>query len=91
MSNVNHPSHYNEPGKKECIVEMQEMYGRFFILGFDLGNAYKYLYRAGLKDGNPVEQDIEKARWYEGHFIKTFESYNWFQRLFYRLAIKVLR
>jgi len=26
MENVNHPSHYNQPGKKECIVEMYEKF-----------------------------------------------------------------
>lgn len=65
MSNwevVNHPSHYNLPGKKECIVEMEEKYGTGPTIIFCLMNAYKYLYRAGNK--GDAEEDLEKARWY---------------------------
>lgn len=53
---VNHPSHYNEhPSKVECI-DIVEWYN------FNIGNAVKYLWRAGLK-GNQVE-DLRKAAWY---------------------------
>ena len=65
MSNVDHPSHYNIPGKRECIESMKEDYGPFVTACFCLGNSYKYLYRAGNKDGNPEEQDIDKAKWYK--------------------------
>lgn len=61
---VNHPSHYNTPGRKECIVEMEEQYGLVNTAIFCLMNAYKYLYRAGEKADNSQEQDINKARWY---------------------------
>ena len=61
---VNHPSHYNTPGRKECIVEMEEQYGLGNTAIFCLMNAYKYLYRAGEKADNSQEQDINKARWY---------------------------
>ena len=27
VEHVNHPSHYCQPGKKECIVEMEENFG----------------------------------------------------------------
>lgn len=64
MSAVNHPSHYNLPGKKECIEQMKEDYGETITAIFCLTNAYKYLYRAGEKEGNSASQDIEKARWY---------------------------
>lgn len=53
---VNSPSHYTK-GKIETI-DFIEATG----LGFHLGNAVKYLSRAGLK-GNLVE-DLKKARWY---------------------------
>jgi uncharacterized coiled-coil protein SlyX len=33
-------------------------------------NAYKYCYRAGLKDGNDGERDIDKAKWYLEHYDK---------------------
>lgn len=61
---VNHPSHYNIDGRKECIVEIEEKFGFLALLYFCCGNAYKYLYRAGMKDDNSREQDIEKAKWY---------------------------
>jgi hypothetical protein len=33
-------------------------------LGFHLGNAVKYIARAGKKDPNRLREDLEKARWY---------------------------
>ncbi|MGD0999471.1 MAG: DUF3310 domain-containing protein [Candidatus Brocadiia bacterium] len=53
---VNHPAHYtSHPSGVECIQITEHM-------NFCIGNAMKYLWRAGLK-GNAVE-DLEKARWY---------------------------
>ena len=53
---VNHPTHYNR-GKYEAIdiIESLEM-------NFNLGNAFKYLFRAGHKDD--IVQELKKARWY---------------------------
>lgn len=51
---VNHPSHYSKAGRKECIVEMEELYGAEVTVVFCLTNSYKYLYRAGDKFGNPA-------------------------------------
>ena len=54
--NVNHPKHYNShPSGVECI-EITEHFN------FNIGNAVKYCWRAGLK-GEQVE-DLRKARWY---------------------------
>ena len=55
---VNHPPHYTT-GKFEVIdfIEDKE-------LGFHLGNAVKYIVRAGKKDVNAEIQDLEKASWY---------------------------
>mgnify|MGYP001582241425 CR=1 FL=1 len=54
---VNHPKHYKEhPSGVECI-EITEHFN------FCLGNAIKYIWRAGLKD-DKVMQDLRKARWY---------------------------
>ena len=61
---VSHPSHYNQVGRKECIVEMEEFYGAEFTAIFCLMSAYKYLYRKGNKDDNSIEQDTKKAEWY---------------------------
>lgn len=56
-NNVDHPKHYNaHPSGVECI-EIVEWFG------FNLGNAIKYIWRAGLKSNNTVE-DLEKALWY---------------------------
>lgn len=55
---VNHPSHYtSHPSGVECIEVTRHM-------TFNIGNAVKYLWRNGLKDGNPSVQDLKKAVWY---------------------------
>ena len=74
MSQVEHPSHYNIPGRKECIVEMQDRFGSYITIIFDLTNAYKYLYRAGLKENNSIEQEIAKARWYYNHAMSLYKA-----------------
>jgi hypothetical protein len=66
MDAVNHPPHYNQhPSGVECI-QVAEHYG------FCVGNAIKYLWRAGLK-GDAVE-DLEKARWYIDREIRRRQS-----------------
>ncbi|GGO26760.1 hypothetical protein GCM10010991_07730 [Gemmobacter aquaticus] len=53
---VNHPPHYTgHPSGVECIQITEHM-------GFCLGNAVKYIWRADLK-ADAVE-DLRKARWY---------------------------
>ena len=53
---VNHPPHYTEhPSGVECIQITEHM-------GFCLGNAIKYIWRADLK-GDAIEE-LKKARWY---------------------------
>ena len=55
---VNHPAHYtSDPSGVECIEITRHR-------NFNVGNAIKYLWRAGLKDADTVVQDLEKARWY---------------------------
>lgn len=58
MDKVNHPSHYNA-GKIECIEFIEDQ-----RLGFHLGNAVKYIVRAGKKDPEKTVEDLEKAIWY---------------------------
>lgn len=54
---VNHPPHYNlHPSGVECI-DIAEEYN------FNLGNVIKYVWRAGLKSGDPIT-DLKKARFY---------------------------
>jgi hypothetical protein len=53
---VNHPPHYTaHPSGVECIEITEHM-------GFNVGNAVKYLWRADEK-GNALE-DLRKAAWY---------------------------
>lgn len=60
---VNHPSHYNVPGKKECIDEIIDLLGPAGAIFFCLGNVQKYLYRKDEK-GKP-DEDVKKAKWYK--------------------------
>lgn len=55
---VNHPSHYTD-GKIEVIDFIEDK-----KLGFHLGNAVKYIARAGKKDPNKEIEDLKKAIWY---------------------------
>jgi hypothetical protein len=73
--NVEHPTHYNQPGRKECIVEMEEKYGAEATAIFCLTNSYKYLYRAVEKLDNPIKQDIDKAKWYFEYVNKLIGKY----------------
>jgi len=53
---VNHPDHYNNhPSGVEAIDVCEH-------LSFNLGNAFKYLYRAQYKFN--VVEDLKKAIWY---------------------------
>lgn len=55
---VNHPSHYtSHPSGVECIQITEHM-------NFNLGNAIKYVWRAGLKNEATTVQDLEKAVFY---------------------------
>jgi hypothetical protein len=63
---VNHPSHYvSHPSKVECIQITEHM-------GFCLGNAIKYIWRADLK-ADAIE-DLKKARWYLDREIAKREA-----------------
>lgn len=62
---VNHPKHYNaHPSGIEAIVICEHM-------NFCIGNAMKYLWRAGNK-GDALE-DLKKARWYLDREIQRLE------------------
>lgn len=53
------PKHYAQHGGMSSI-NIIDHYG----LGFHLGNAVKYLLRAGTKPGESEVDDLRKARWY---------------------------
>jgi len=52
------PKHYaSHPSGIECIEIVQHH-------NFNIGNAIKYLWRLGMKDGNDEIQELEKAKRY---------------------------
>jgi len=65
MSNdqVNSPSHYSKGRTFEPIDVIED-----WELSFHLGNAIKYIARAGRKDPALTRQDISKAIWYLERF-----------------------
>ena len=54
---VNHPAHYTD-GKVEVIEYIEDK-----RLGYCLGNAVKYISRAGKKDPEKEVEDLKKAAW----------------------------
>lgn len=64
---VYHPAHYNSEDRPECWTMMENIFGIESTGIFDILNAYKYYYRAGEKDGNPKDQDLEKLINYLNH------------------------
>lgn len=67
---VNHPAHYggaDNPYEAIKVIEAWE-------LGFNLGNAVKYIARAGKK--GPGLTDLKKARWYLDRAIANMEPPN---------------
>lgn len=55
---VNHPKHYtSHPSGVECIEITRHM-------GFNTGNAFKYVWRADLKHDDGGIEDLEKAEFY---------------------------
>ena len=61
---VNHPQHYSQDGRRECIEEMRVVFGDEAVREWCILTAYKYMYRAGNKSGNSEEQDKAKMAWY---------------------------
>lgn len=65
---VNNPDHYggaNNPYEAIKVIEA-------WVLNFNLGNAVKYISRAGKKDD--IVQDLKKARWYLDREIQNLEK-----------------
>lgn len=63
---VNHPEHYRGNGIESIqVIEA-------FNLGFCLGNAIKYILRAGKK--GDAMQDLRKAVWYLNREIEHLEG-----------------
>jgi len=74
MEVVDHPRHYNDhPSSVECIDVVEHF-------TFNVGNAVKYCWRAGLKEqlgdteGEARIRDLKKARWYLDREIQRLEK-----------------
>ena len=58
MTQINHPDYYTSGGIEAIdFIESHK-------LNFSLGNAVKYIVRAGLKNGEPTQEALQKAIWY---------------------------
>jgi hypothetical protein len=60
METVNHPAHYGGEDNPYEVIKVIEAWG----LGFCLGNAVKYIARAGKKGSDTEIEDLKKALWY---------------------------
>jgi hypothetical protein len=66
---VEHPAHYNQhPSGVECIDIIKHH-------NLCVGTAIKYLWRQGLKDGEPSEKDLRKAIEYIQFEIDRLEGF----------------
>jgi hypothetical protein len=65
---IHKPKHYTEhPSGIECIQVTEHM-------GFNLGNAIKYIWRCDLK--KDAIEDLKKAKWYIDREITKREQHN---------------
>jgi hypothetical protein len=66
---VNHPAHYAEGWSNGAeVIDITEN------LNFNLGNAVKYIARAGRKDPAKLIEDLRKAEWYLGREIARLDG-----------------
>ena len=66
---INHPPHYGGDTTYEVIKVIEA-----WQLGFCLGNAVKYIARAGKKDQTREVEDLKKAAWYLQRLIQRKEE-----------------
>ncbi len=68
VDQVNHPMHYtSDPSGVECIQITRHR-------NFNVGNAFKYLWRAGLKNEETQIEDLKKAIFYIQDEINRLEG-----------------
>lgn len=68
--NVNHPDWYTNSNIEVIdYIEDKEF-------GYHLGNAIKYISRAGKKDPSKTVEDLMKAVWYIKRYIQLIEGEN---------------
>ena len=65
---VNHPDHYIDGGIETIdFIEAKK-------LPYHLGNAVKYISRAGKKEPEKTAEDLKKAVWYINRYISKLEG-----------------
>ena len=64
VDNITPPAHYTF-GSIEVIDAIEGL-----LLPYHLGNALKYIARAGRKDPAKTEEDLRKAIWYINRYIE---------------------
>ena len=68
VDQVNNPPHYtSDPSGVECIQITRHR-------NFNIGNAFKYLWRAGIKNQDTQIEDLKKAIFYIQDEIKRIEG-----------------
>ena len=67
---VNHPEHYGGADNPYETIKVVMAWG----LGFNLGNAVKYISRAGKKDPKKVVEDLKKAAFYLNYEIERLSK-----------------
>lgn len=72
METVNHPQHYGGEDNPYETIKVIEAWN----LDFHLGNAVKYISRAGKKDPAKEIEDLKKALFYLSRKIENLEFDN---------------
>lgn len=67
---VNHPSHYGGVDDPYEHIKVAEALG----WGYHLGNATKYIWRAGKKNRKATLEDLRKAAWYLNREIQRLQG-----------------
>ncbi len=70
IEQVNHPQHYGGENNEYEVIKVIDAWD----LGFSLGNAIKYISRAGKKRKDTELEDLRKALWYLQHHIENIEK-----------------
>lgn len=78
-SDRNFSQNYYDVGNGHQILDYVYTYG----LGFSYGNAAKYMIRAGRKDNNSAESDLNKAL---NYITSSTEEFSFMKRLFMRFC-----
>lgn len=74
MDKANHPQHYGGADNSYEVIKVIHAWS--LHTSFAIGNAVKYLARAGKKGGEDYLDDLKKARWYLDWEIKRCEPHS---------------